>query len=91
MKPALNDDDLSEMASEVLAAAAAAENDMESNKRSHKIEKLNDVRDRLKELKGIVSSYEVCSSCAHIISYNHGQDRAYQMKQNYIEFSHVFF
>lgn len=61
MKTVLNDDDLSEVASEVLAAAT--DDDIESNNGrgfENKIDKLNDVRDRLQELRGIVSNYEVC-------------------------------
>ena len=63
MKTVLNDDDLSEVASEVLAAAT--DDDIESNNGKNfgsKIDKLNNVRERLQELRGIVSNYEVCFS-----------------------------
>ena len=62
MKTILNDDDLSEVASEFLAAAT--DDEVESNNGGgfeKKIDKLNDVRDRLQELRGIVSNYEVRS------------------------------
>jgi len=63
MKAILNDDDLSEVASEFLISATATEDDDDDTTDprgiEHKINKLKDVRERLHELRSIVSNYEV--------------------------------
>ena len=64
MKAVLNDDDLSEVASEFFAVATDDDDERDSNTSKtksfeQKINKLNDVRERLQELRGIVSNYEV--------------------------------
>ena len=61
MKSVLNDDDLSEVASEILAANEV-DFDVQpepNNLIRQKISSLNDVRQKLQELKSIVNSYEV--------------------------------
>lgn len=60
MRSVLNDDDLSEVASEVLAAAEVEDDGASSaTDIEHKIDRLNDVRERLQELRSIVTEYEV--------------------------------
>ena len=80
MKTVLNDDDLSEVASEVLAAAT--DDDIEENNGTgfeNKIDKLNDVRERLQELRGIVSNYEVCVSINIIFLISNTQTKSFLM------------
>lgn len=62
MRSVLNDDDLSEVASEVLAAAVNENGEDKASSTvniEHKIDRLHDVRERLQELRSIVNDYEV--------------------------------
>lgn len=59
-KSVLNEDDLSEVASEVLAASEFDEQDIQSEPKNirQEISSLDEVRQKLQELKSIVNSYE---------------------------------
>ena len=69
MMTTLNQDDLSEVASELLATPLddsidlEHEQDFDNLEANEKIDKLNDVRQRLHELRTIVSDYEVIRPC----------------------------